>query len=384
MDVADPAAPAVGVRPLALYFLKLGAIGFGGPIALTGAMQRTLVEERRWISPRTFLDGLALAQLAPGPLAAQLAMYIGYTAAGSPGALLIGAAFILPSLLMVWALSAVYVAYGGLGWMQALFHGVGAAVIAIIARSAWRLSRLTLGRDPALWTICVAVAATTAVLEREVVWLFLAAGLVHAGVRSQALAAVVWLPAAASLPLAPAADLSQIFWFFARAGSVVFGSGLAIVPFLYGGVVQEHHWLSDREFLDAVAVAMITPGPVVITVAFIGYLVAGTRGMLAAAAGVFLPVYLFVVIPAPWFRRMTARPRVQAFVEGVTAAAAGAIGGAAIVLARRAWIDEWSIAIGVASLVMLWRWRVPELWIIAAAGLIGLWVGQSESLLPHP
>jgi chromate transporter len=376
MDVGDPAAPAVGVRRLALYFLKLGTIGFGGPIALTGAMQRTLVEERRWISPRTFLDGLALAQLAPGPLAAQLAMYIGYTAAGAPGALLVGAAFILPSLLMVWALSAVYVAYGGLGWMQALFHGVGAAVIAIIARSAWKLSRLTLGRDPALWTICAAVAGTTAVLEREVVWLFLAAGLLRAGVRSQSLAAM-WFPVAASLPLAPVVDLWQIFWFFARAGSVVFGSGLAIVPFLYGGVVQEHHWLSDREFLDAVAVAMITPGPVVITVAFIGYLVAGTRGMLAAAAGVFVPVYLFVVIPAPWFQRLTVRPRVQAFVEGVTAAAAGAIGGAAIVLARRAWIDEWSIALGVASLVILWRWKVQELWIIAGAGVIGLWLGEN-------
>jgi chromate transporter len=267
------------------------------------------------------------------------------------------------------------VAYGGLGWMQALFYGVGAAVIAIIAQSAWKLSRLTLGRDPVLWAICIAVAATTAMLEREIVWLFLAGGLVRAGVRSHSLAAALWLPAAMAAPAGPAANLSQIFWFFAKAGSVVFGSGLAIVPFLYGGVVQEHQWLSAREFLDAVAVAMITPGPVVITVAFIGYLVAGTPGLLAAAAGVFLPVYLFVVIPAPWFRRMTALPRVQAFVEGVTAGAAGAIGGAAFVLARRAWIDEWTAALGVASLVVLWRWRISELWIITAAGAIGLWVG---------
>jgi chromate transporter len=305
MDAGEPAGPAIGLRPLALYFLKLGATGFGGPIALTGAMQRALVEQRRWVSPRDFLDGLALAQLAPGPLAAQLAMYIGYTAAGQRGALLVGAAFIAPSLAMVWALSAVYVAYGGLGWMQALFYGVGAAVIAIIAQSAWKLSRLTLGRDPVLWAICITVAATTATLEREIVWLFLAGGLLRAGVQSHSLAAALWLPAAMAAPVGPAANLSQIFWFFAKAGSVVFGSGLAIVPFLYGGVVQEHQWLSDREFLDAVAVAMITPGPVVITVAFIGYLVAGTPGLLAAAAGVFLPVYLFVVIPAPWFRRIT-------------------------------------------------------------------------------
>ncbi|HEY8149810.1 MAG TPA: chromate efflux transporter, partial [Vicinamibacteria bacterium] len=302
------------LRAFALYFLRLGATGFGGPIALAGDMQRTLVEERGWTSQKDYMDGLALAQLAPGPLAAQLAMYLGFTHSGLTGASVVAVAFILPSFLIVWALSAAYVRFGGLPWMRAAFYGIGAAVIAVIARSAWRLARLTLGRDGLRWWIAGALAVATAWTEREIVWLFLGAGLVammaspiaaRAGTR-----AAFPIPLASALPAVPAAaaaagstSLLQLFLFFAKAGAFVFGSGLAIVPFLYGGAVREHQWLTDQQFLDAVAVAMITPGPVVITVAFIGYLVRGFGGMVAAAAGVFLPVFLFVVLPAPMFRR---------------------------------------------------------------------------------
>jgi chromate transporter len=373
---SGPGPRRVGLAPLLRYFLWLGTSGFGGPIALAGAMQRSLVEERRWFSRQEFVDGLALAQLAPGPLAAQLAMYLGFVNAGAMGALAVAIAFVLPSLLMVWALSIAYVAYDGLAWIRALFHGVGAAVIAIIVRSAWKLAALTLGRDRALWAISIIVAVVTAVLEREVVWLFVAAGCVRlAAVSARPIAA----PSAGALLAmgtgVPAAQTGSLFWFFAQAGACVFGSGLAIVPFLYGGVVQEHRWLSDRQFLDAVAVAMITPGPVVITVGFVGYLIDGTRGLFAAAAGVFLPVYLFVIIPAPWVRRWSALPHVRAFVEGVTAAAGGAIAGAAVVLGRRAWVDIWSLAIGLVSLAVLWRWKGSELWLIGAAAVVGLWLG---------
>jgi chromate transporter len=165
--------------------------------------------------------------------------------------------------------------------------------------------------------------------------------------------------------------LLDILWFFTKAGAFVFGSGLAIVPFLYGGVVQEHHWLNDKQFLDAVAVAMITPGPVVITVAFIGYLVAGLGGAVAAGVGVFLPVYLFVVIPYPWFDKWSANPQVKAFVKGVTAAAAGAIAGACFVLGKRAIFDLPTAALAVAALVLLWRFKIPEPILIVGAGLIG-------------
>jgi chromate transporter len=368
----------VGFWRFVLYFLRLGATGFGGPIALAGAMQRTLVEERRWISSKDYLDGLALAQLAPGPLAAQLAMYLGYIRGGIAGATAVAAAFILPSFLMVWAISVAYVRFGGLEAMQAVFYGVGAAVIGIIARSAYKLTRMTLASDPMLWGIYLVLAVATAWTEREILWLFLAAGLLPLARRqagpAAAAALLPMLTPLATAAVPASATLGQLLWFFTKAGAFVFGSGLAIVPFLYGGVVQEYGWLNDRQFLDAVAVAMITPGPVVITVAFVGYLVAGFWGMVVAAVGVFLPVYFFVVIPAPYFRRHSTQPQIQRFVAGVTAAATGAIAGAALVLARRAWVDGWTAAIGVLTLVVLMRWKISELWLIGAAAAAGLWL----------
>jgi chromate transporter len=364
------------------YFLRLGATGFGGPIALAGFMQRDLVEQRGWVSREDYLDGLALAQLAPGPLAAQLAMYLGYVRAGVPGATIVAICFVLPSFLMVWALSYAYVAYGGLPWMQALFYGIGAGVIGIIVRSTQKLTALTLRRDVLLWLIFAIMAITTAVTGREIVWLFVLAGVVSAAVAVRlnpkslpgdtSLKGGLLMLATTAPAMAP--SLPEIFWLFAKAGAVVFGSGLAIVPFLYGELVQTRAWLNDREFLDAVAVAMITPGPVVITVAFVGYLVAGPWGMFAAALGVFLPVYLFVVVPAPYFRRYRDQPIMKGFVDGVSAAATGAIGGAAYVLATRAVVDLLTAAIALGTFLVLWRWRISELWLIGAAALAGLFI----------
>jgi chromate transporter len=367
------------------YFLYLGSLGFGGPVALIGYMQRDLVERRGWFSREEYLKGLALSQLAPGPLAAQLAICLGYTHGRVWGATLVGVAFVMPSFLMTVALGALYVAFGGLLWMQAAFYGVGAAVIGIIVRSAWKLGTMTMAGDRLLWGIFAVMALVTAWTESEIALLFVLCGvlvlLVQAPpqrlfglVRSgKALWSAPWpvllltgMGATATFPV-----LLDILWFFTKAGAFVFGSGLAIVPFLYGGVVQEHHWLNDKQFLDAVAVAMITPGPVVITVAFIGYLVAGFGGSVAAAIGVFLPVYLFVVIPYPWFDKWSANRQVKAFVKGVTAAAAGAIAGACFVLGRRAIFDVPTAALAVAALVLLWRFKVPEPILIVCAGLIG-------------
>jgi chromate transporter len=373
--VTESADPKVTPWRFYGYFLRLGATGFGGPIALAGFMQRDLVEERRWISREDYVDGLALAQLAPGPLAAQLAMYLGYVRGGILGASIVALLFVLPSFLMVWGISAAYVRFGGLPWMQALFYGIGASVIGIIARSAFKLTRLTLGTSRVLWAIFAVMALSTAWTEREIVWLFLFAGALTMLLARKAPASVMALLAGigpTQLPAAAAPTLSTLFWFFAKAGAFVFGSGLAIVPFLYGEVVSTQGWLDDRQFLDAVAVAMITPGPVVITVAFIGYLVAGPWGMTVAALGVFLPVYLFVVIPAPYFRRHRSQPAVKAFVDGVTAAATGAIAGAAYVLATRAIVDLPTAAIAVATFVVLSRFKISELWLIAASGAAGL------------
>jgi chromate transporter len=383
---SDESAASVvpcSMRELLLYFVRLGTFGFGGPIALAGYMQRDLVERRRWIAKQDYLEGLALAQLAPGPLAAQLAIYLGWLRGGVVGATLVGFAFVLPSFLMVLALSAVYLRFGGLPWMQGAFYGVGAAVIAIIARSAYKLVRMTLAGDRLLWAIFSVSALVTAWTESEIAWLFLAAGaltmLVKAPPRALGGGASLGL---VSLPLwsltglagpAATATLWTIGWYFAEAGAFVFGSGLAIVPFLYGGVVGHYHWLGDRQFLDAVAVAMITPGPVVITVAFIGYLVAGPLGAVVASVGTFLPCYLFTVIPAPFFRRYAKNATLKAFVDGVTAAATGAIAGAAYVLGRRALVDIPTVALcAITALLIVKAKKLPEPAVILAAGLVGL------------
>ena len=290
------------------YFLWLGTVGFGGPIALAGHMQQDVVDARGWIRKEDYLEGLALAQLAPGPLAAQLAIYLGLIRAGILGATAVGIAFVLPSFLMVLALSAAYVRFGGLPWMQGMFYGIGAAVIGIIARSAFKLTKLTLGKDKLLWSIFAVLAISTAWTSQEIIWLFLLGGIVNLLVTAfprqwlgRSNAYLLFAPGTLAL-LGTNSTLLQIFVYFAKAGLFVFGSGLAVVPFLYGGVVQGHHWLTDHQFVDAVAVAMITPGPVVITVAFIGYLVAGVAGATAAALGIFLPVYLVVVLLAPSYK----------------------------------------------------------------------------------
>ena len=359
------------------YFLRLGTFGFGGPIALAGHMQQDLVEERHWISKQDYVEGLALAQLAPGPLAAQLAIYLGYVRNGILGATAVAIAFVLPSFLMVLALSAAYVRYGGLRWMQAIFYGIGASVIAIIARSAYKLTKLTLGKDKLLWGIFVVLAVATAWTSREIVWLFLVAGVVALLIKAmptraqvETIRPSVWLFGPPTL--AGGSGLLGIFLYFAKAGMFVFGSGLAVVPFLYGGVVQEHHWLTDRQFVDAVAVAMITPGPVVITVAFIGYLVAGISGATAAALGIFFPVYLIVVLLAPSYKRWAKNPQLNAFVRGVTAAATGAIAGAVIVLARHSIYDVATLMIAVVTIGVLIRWKVSEPILIACAAAAGL------------
>ncbi len=374
-EIQPPPAP---LRPFLAYFLKLGTLGFGGPIALAGAMHRDLVETLGWVSEADYQEGLTLAQVSPGPLAAQLAIYLGYVRAGILGANLVGLAFILPSFLMVLALASLYLKFGGLPWMQAAFYGVGAAVIGLIARSATKLAKATLKRDPLAWGIFGVVALTTALSGKEWVLLVIGGGLLFWIVRTRP-----WTRTGELAGLLPPfwitglhgpatmAGLGGIFLFFAKAGLFVFGSGLAIVPFLRGTVVGEFHWLNERQFLDAVAVAMITPGPVVITVAFIGYLVAGPLGAGAAALGVFLPVYLMVIFAAPLFRRHGRKPELKALVQGITAGAAGAIAGSVFVLGRGAIRDLPTALIALVTLVLVWRTKLPEPLLVLVAALAG-------------
>jgi chromate transporter len=394
MSVSLPvAAPAAASRASLVefvrYFLYLGTLGFGGPAALVGFMHRDLVERRQWISDNEYRLGVALSQIMPGPLAAQLAIALGYFQHGVIGATVVGLAFVVPSFLMVVGISIAYVRFGGLWWMQALFYGIGAAVIAIITIAAYKLARSTNKRDPLLWGIFAALGLLTVWARAELAEFFVLAGLVTLFVRTRpgrresavaiaggviALAIIVvaerWLAGVGGV--GGQHLLLQILAFFTKAGAFVFGSGLAIVPFLHQGVVEQFGWLNEQQFVDAVAVAMITPGPVVITVVFIGYLVAGFGGAVMAAIGIFLPVYVFTIVPAPWFSRNRDNPQLKAFVHGATAAATGAIAGAVILIALRTIYDVPTVAVALVSLALLWRFKVPEPVLVTAAGIVGL------------
>jgi len=369
------------------YFLKLGTWGFGGPVALVGYMQRDLVEQRGWLTEEEYKEGLALAQLAPGPLAAQLGIYIGFVHYGLLGATLTGLAFVLPSFVMVVLLGMAYQLYGGLTWMQAVFYGVGAAVIGIIVMSAYKLTIKSISKFELaaikskwlLWLFYITGIVITVITEKEEVLLFLGCGILYMLIK----APPQWIKKPASLPAGillstgfwnyEGKTLQEIGWFFAKAGAFVFGSGLAIVPFLHGGVVKEFGWLTENQFVDSVAVAMITPGPVVITVGFIGYLVAGFPGACVAALATFLPCYVFTVALAPSFKKVAKNASIKAFVDGITAAVIGALVGSVIVIGTRSIKDIPTALIAIAAvLALIYIKKLQEPYIIAVAAIIGL------------
>jgi chromate transporter len=346
-------------------------------------MQRDLVSGRRWVSERDFLNGVALGQTMPGPLAAQVVMWVGYLQRGALGALATALAFILPSFVVVVTVAVLYVHYQGLEAVQALFYGIAPAVMAIIAVAAVKLARITNRVEVRLWMISAITCVVTAVTETEIALLFIGAGLVvvlwDAPPRFLPWSAKVQSVAAWPVLAVLASDTSGstllvLGLFFLKAGAFIFGSGLAIVPFLRAGVVEQHHWLTKQQFLDAVAMGLITPGPVVITATFIGYLVSGWMGAAVATVGIFVPIYLGVVIPGRWFIRYQDRASVQAFVKGATAAAAGAIAGATIILGKGAIVDWPTAGIAIAALgfVLAFKNREPVLVVLAALAGLGL------------
>jgi chromate transporter len=362
------------------YFLRLGLLGFGGPVALVGQMGRELADERKWLTKDEMREAVAICQSLPGPLAIQVGVYISYLRAGFWGAWAGGWAFILPNFVIVAALGALYVHLGELKPVTAIFYGVSPAVIALILHSCWRLAKLGM-EDWLQWAIATVCFVVTIVLRAEVALLFIGAGLVgilyygnlFAFRRTTTLA--IATPLAATAPLAPSASgstLAKLLLFFLKAGALTFGSGLVIVPFLEQGLVREYGWLDQRQFLVAVAVGMISPGPVVITATFVGYLVAGFWGSLVSTIGIFLPSFLLVLIVAPILARHRANPNVQGFVKGAYGAAIGTILGACVLLGRIA-IGDWLTAlIGFASLAALFRWKVSNPMLIAATAAVGL------------
>lgn len=372
---------------LVIYFLKLGTWGFGGPIALVGYMNTDLVENKKWISEEEYKEGLALAQLAPGPLAAQLGIYIGFVHYRFLGATLVGFAFVLPSFIMVVLLGMAYKLYSGLPWMLAVFYGVSAAVIGIITISAYRLTIKSVGKlnfvdfkgKWLLWFFYIVGIAVTVIIQKEDILLFTACGIIYMLVKVPP----SWVKKPNTLPSIlivgtgfwhyEGKTLQEIGWFFLKAGALVFGSGLAIVPFLHGGVVEQFGWLNEQEFVDLVAVAMITPGPVVITVAFIGYLVAGFPGACVAAFATFLPCYLFTIALAPSFKKIAKNASIKAFVDGITSVVVGALVGAVLVIGHRSIIDIPTALIAAISIyALIYTKKLKEPHIIAISALLGI------------
>jgi chromate transporter len=378
--------PARGSIPeLVRYFLRLGTLGFGGPVALCGQMEKELVQDRGWLSRSEMRDAIAVSQSMPGPLAIQAGIFVSYMRGGFWGAWAGGWAFILPNFLIVAALGALYVHFGGLSWMTAIFYGVSPCVIALILHSCWRLGKLGM-EDRFQWVVAAVSLAVTVAVQAEVAILFIAAGVSGAlyygslfrGARVGSLAALA-APLAPGAPIAAATTqaasfpiLGKLLAFFLKAGALTFGSGLVIVPFLEKGLVQDTHWLNPREFLVAVAIGMMSPGPVVITATFVGYLVAGFWGSLVATVGIFLPSFLMVLIVALILLRHRGNPNVQGFVKGAFAAAIGTILGACFLLGKIA-IGDWLTAlVGAACLAVLFRFKVSNPLLIGACAVVGL------------
>ncbi len=378
--------PTYTLRQIVLYFCKLGYAGFGGPVALVGYMHRDLVEQRKWVSEEEYKEGLALAQLAPGPLAAQLGIYLGFVHYRLIGATLCGLAFIIPSFIMVVLIGIAYKSFGGLPWMQAVFYGVGAAVIGIITMSSYKLTTKSIGKfnlhsfktNWILWLFFLTGIAVTVITQSENILLFVAAGLIYMFIK----APPKWVKNGKANCILLAgigfweyenSTLIKIAIFFTKAGAFVFGSGLAIVPFLHGGVVTEYHWLNEKQFVDAVAVAMLTPGPVVITTGFIGYLVAGFPGACVAALATFLPCYLITVITAPYFKKIAKNRSIKAFVDGITAAVIGALVGAVIIIGIRSITDIPTALIAMTTIfALIYIKKIQEPYVILVAAIIGL------------
>ncbi len=380
---AETETPRGRIRELVPYFLRLGLLGFGGPVALVGQMERELVSERGWLTREQMREAIAVCQSLPGPLAIQVGIYVSYLRAGFWGAWAGGWAFILPNFVIVAALGALYIHLGDLPAVTAIFYGVSPAVIALILHSCYRLTKLGM-EDWLQWAIAAACFLVTVILQAEVALLFIGAGvlgiLYYGNILRRPPPTTTFLLAAplaapAALPLGPIVDptvIGKLLLFFLKAGSLTFGSGLVIVPFLEQGLVREYGWLDQRQFLIAVAIGMISPGPVVITATFVGYLVAGFWGSLASTIGIFLPSFILVLVAAPILAWHRANPNVQGFVKGAYAAAIGTILGACILLGRIA-IGDWLTGlVGLVSLAILFRWKVSNPLLITATGVVGL------------
>lgn len=357
------------VTKLLLYFLKLGSFKFGGPLALVDSMHNDLVGEGKDFSESDYKMGIVLAQMAPGPMATQLAAYFGWLAGGFWISFLSTLLFVLPSFVAIVLLAHFYVTHNDSNWIHFLSKGVAPVVVALIVKSGVSLFRKTDLKRNSNKFIFFASLLVTVIYKQEVVWIFLFAALLPGLLRARNL----------NWAIVPASFNPHLFWdifkYFFEVGSFVFGSGLVIVPFLYGGVVLEHSWLTESQFIDAIAAGMITPGPIVITVAFIGYIVNGLWGATASALGIFIPGYVLMILSTRYLKTVLEKnPQMVASVDGLAIAALGAIFGGATLLIQKN-LQTWPQQVGALAVLLLATYfkKVPDpVWIFC--GLFTGWI----------
>lgn len=377
-----PPERARRLRELAAVFLRLGTTAFGGPAAHVAMMDQEVVRHRRWLDRQEFLDLLGATNLIPGPNSTELAIHLGYRRAGLPGLVVAGACFILPAMLLVWALAAAYTRYQAVPELNWLLYGVKPVILAIVVQALWGLGRSAV-KNGATGVAGAGVAALAALGVHELV-LLLAAGLGvmlaanarrlrDQGVAGVALPALPTLAAAAAVPAAAVpVTLTGLTLFFVKVGSVLYGSGYVLLAFLRADLVERWGWLTSQQLLDAIAVGQFTPGPVFTTATFVGYLVAGSPGALLATLGIFLPAFVFVWASHPFLPRLRRSPWAAGFLDGVNAASLGLMATVTWQLASAAVVDRLTAVVALASLAVVLRLRVNSAWLVLAGGLVGL------------
>jgi chromate transporter len=368
---------------LALLFLKLGTIAFGGPAAHIAMMEDEVVRRRRWLSQEEFLDLLGATNLIPGPNSTELAIHIGYRRAGWPGLLVAGSCFILPAMLIVMAFGWAYVAYGRLPAVEGLLHGIKPVIIAIVAQALWRLSRVAVKSN--LLAVFTVLAVTACFLGvNELVILFLSGFLIalvrasdrpHRG-KLHGFVPFLGLTGATTATAAGAAatpfSLGLMFFFFLKVGAVLFGSGYVLLAFLRADLVERWGWLSEAQLLDAVAVGQVTPGPVFTTATFIGYILGGPGPAVLATVGIFLPAFLFVALSSPFLPRLRQSPVAGGFLDGVNAASLALMFVVTWQLGAAALVDGLTIALAAIAGLLLFRYRLNSFWLVAGGAATGL------------
>lgn len=384
--------PRVSYGELMRLFLRLSITAFGGPLAHIAIAEDEIVTRRKWLTREHYLDLVSATNLIPGPNSTEVMIHVGYVMRGVPGAILTGACFIAPAMLLTLALALLYVSSGSIPQAQALLRGIAPVIIAIIAQVGWRLAQTAL-KNRLLWALFAVSSLVLLVTPTPEVAVMLSAGLIYAvwraGIPAQAGAlALLALPTLAQAAQSVPATLWDLFWYFLRIGAVLFGSGYVLITYIQQDVVNGFGWLSAQQLLDAIAIGQITPGPVSTTATVVGYIAAGLPGALVATLGVFLPSFALVILSAPLIPRMRRSRFLDAFLSGVNAGVIAAIlvtlldlvNAGLRTLDGRAW-SPLSIALALAALALLLRFRLNATWLIAAGGLVGLLAGALGALV---